>query len=85
MFNLKPESWLNPPPIYFYYKNPVGKAKSGNEHMLLGGIIIVLNINLLDWRVKATYNPENALQNLFFKIFRSHLRNKVFINKIYTN
>ena len=32
--NLRPVSYMNPPPIYFY-KNPAGKAKTGNENMLL--------------------------------------------------
>ena len=37
MFNLRPGSCLNPSSIYFY-KNPAGKAKSGNENMFfLGG------------------------------------------------
>ena len=51
MLNLRPVSYINPPPIYFY-KNPAGKAETGNENMLLfvvlfffwgggGGIIIV--------------------------------------------
>ena len=60
MLNLRPVSYINPPPIYFY-KNPAGKAKTGNENMLGfflggggGGHNYCLNTNSLDWLVRAT-------------------------------
>ena len=36
MLNLRPLSWLNPPPVYIK-KNPAAKAKMGNENMFLWG------------------------------------------------
>ena len=58
MLNLKSVSYVNPPPVYFY-KNPAGKAKPGNENMLFffwggGGRNYCLNTNSLDWLERAT-------------------------------
>ena len=63
MLNLRSVSYINPPPIYFY-KNPAGKAKTGNENMFCfffffgggggGAYNYCLNTNSLDWLVRAT-------------------------------